>query len=109
MTHAVPNIGLTNEARAAAAQGLSQLLADTYTLYLKTHNFPWNVTGPQLASLHALFEEQYTELASAVDEIAERIRALGHPAPGSYRDFSRRTTIKVPDGVPSAAEAAAPL
>ena len=81
---------------------LSRLLADTYTLYLKTHNFPWNVKGPMFTTLHTLFETQYTELALAVDEIAERIRALGGAAPGTYREFMRLSTVKDADGVPSA-------
>ena len=96
------NIGLDNDARKNIADGLSKLLADSYTLYLKTHNFHWNVTGPNFASLHILFETHYTELAEAVDEIAERIRALGHPAPGSYEQFSALTCIKEASGVPSA-------
>jgi starvation-inducible DNA-binding protein len=102
MPDTIPNIGLTEDARAAVAQGLARVLADTYTLYLKTHNFHWNVTGPQFASLHALFEEQYTELAQAVDDIAERIRALGHPAPGSFSAFARLATVKEAEGVPGA-------
>jgi starvation-inducible DNA-binding protein len=104
MASSIPNIGLSEDARAAVAEGLSRLLADTYTLYLKTHNFHWNVTGPNFASLHALFETQYTELAVAVDDIAERIRALGHPAPGTYGAFASLTSLKEPEGVPSAAE-----
>lgn len=104
MPSTIPNIGLTDEARVAIADGLSRLLADTYTLYLKTHNFHWNVTGPHFASLHALFEEQYTELAEAVDEIAERIRALGQPAPGSFSAFARLATVREADGAPAAAE-----
>ncbi|MCG8435767.1 MAG: DNA starvation/stationary phase protection protein [Gammaproteobacteria bacterium] len=88
------NIGLDEAHRQDIASGLSVLLADTYTLYLKTHNFHWNVTGPMFTALHALFEEQYTELADAVDVIAERIRALGFKAPGSYREFAALTTIK---------------
>jgi starvation-inducible DNA-binding protein len=100
-----PNIGLDPQARKAVAQGLSRLLADSYTLYLKTHNFHWNVTGPQFATLHALFEEQYRELAEAVDGIAERIRALGEPAPGSYAAFARLSTVEeAPDEVPGAEE-----
>jgi starvation-inducible DNA-binding protein len=104
MASSIPNIGLSDDAREAVAQGLSRLLADTYTLYLKTHNFHWNVTGPHFASLHPLFEAQYTELATAVDDIAERIRALGHPAPGSYREFSALTAIREAEGAPAAAE-----
>lgn len=87
------NIGLTDAQRAAIAEGLSHLLADTYTLYLKTHNFHWNVTGPMFSTLHAMFELQYNELALAVDLIAERIRALGYPAPGSYREFTQLSSI----------------
>jgi starvation-inducible DNA-binding protein len=79
--------------RATIADALGQLLADSYTLYLKTHNYHWNVTGPHFGELHALFEQQYTDLATAVDEIAERIRALGHPAPGSYAQFGARTAV----------------
>ncbi|TPW00555.1 MAG: starvation-inducible DNA-binding protein, partial [bacterium] len=82
--------------------GLSRLLADTYTLYLKTHNFHWNVTGPMFNTLHLMFEAQYTELSLAVDLIAERIRALGFPAPGSYRQFAALTSLKEEDGVPAA-------
>ena len=85
-------------------EALSRLLADSYTLYLKTHNFHWNVTGPMFSTLHTLFETQYTELALAVDEIAERIRAIGAPAPGSYAAFSKRTGIKEAEAVPSAVE-----
>lgn len=96
------DIGIPDSDRKEIAQGLSRFLADTYTLYLKTHNFHWNVTGPQFHSLHALFMTQYTELWTAIDEIAERIRALGFPAPGSYKDFAALTSIKEADGVPSA-------
>jgi len=81
------NIGISAKDRAAIAGGLSHLLADTYTLYLTTHNFHWNVTGPMFNTLHAMFMAQYTELWTAVDPIAERIRSLGHPAPGSYAQF----------------------
>ena len=81
------NIGISEKDRAAIAQGLSRLLADTYTLYLTTHNFHWNVTGPMFNTLHTMFMTQYTELWNAVDPIAERIRSLGHVAPGSYADF----------------------
>ena len=87
------NIGISEQDRAAIAEGLSRLLADSYTLYLKTHNYHWNVTGPQFTTLHTLFETHYSELALAVDEIAERIRALGHRAPGSYREFSGLSVI----------------
>lgn len=96
------DIGIPDKKRRAIAQGLSRLLADTYTLYLKTHNFHWNVTGPQFNTLHLMFETQYTELATAVDEIAERIRALGEPAPGSYAAFSRLSSIKEAEDVPTA-------
>ena len=83
-------------------EGLSRLLADTYTLYLKTHNFHWNVTGPQFRTLHLMFEEQYNELWAAVDPIAERIRSLGHYAPGSYREFAKLSSIRESEGVPPA-------
>ncbi|MEH6497348.1 MAG: Dps family protein [Pseudomonas marincola] len=96
------NIGIENNQREAIAMGLSKLLADSYTLYLKTHNFHWNVTGPMFSSLHLMFETQYTELAVAVDDIAERIRALGLKAPGSYAQFSKLTTIKEEGGNPKA-------
>jgi starvation-inducible DNA-binding protein len=96
------NIGIETRDCKAIAEGLSRLLADTYTLYLKTHNYHWNVTGPRFRDLHLLFEEQYTELATAVDEIAERIRTLGYPAPGSYREFGRLTSIEEETGVPAA-------
>ena len=86
------------------AKGLSHVLADTYTLYLKTHNYHWNVTGPMFHTLHLLFEEQYRELWEAGDEIAERIRALGFPAPGSYREFSKLTYLQEAEGVPTAVE-----
>ena len=87
------NIGIETEDRRAIASGLSKLLADSYSLYLKTHNYHWNVTGPQFNTLHQMFEQQYTELAAAVDEIAERIRALGIKAPGSYSAYARLTSI----------------
>lgn len=96
------DIGISNKDRAAIAEGLSKLLADSYTLYLKTHNFHWNVTGPMFNTLHLMFETQYTELALAVDLIAERIRALGYPAPGTYSEFARLSTIKDAQGVPKA-------
>jgi starvation-inducible DNA-binding protein len=96
------DIGIPNEQREQIAAGLSRLLADSYTLYLKTHNFHWNVTGPMFTTLHTLFEEHYTELATAVDEIAERIRALGVTAPGSYKQFSELSTIEEETGNPSA-------
>mgnify|MGYP000247612256 CR=1 FL=1 len=98
------NIGIDEEQRKAIAHGLSVLLADTYTLYLKTHNYHWNVTGPMFQTLHTLFETQYTELALAVDEIAERIRALGEFAPGSYKQYAKLTSIKEADDIPSAEE-----
>ena len=88
-----PNIGISERDRAAIAGGLSKLLADTYTLYLTTHNFHWNVTGPMFNTLHTMFMTQYTELWNAVDPIAERIRALGHAAPGSYGQFGRLSSI----------------
>lgn len=94
--------GIAADDRRKIADGLSRLLADSYTLYLKTHNYHWNVTGPLFSTLHTMFEQQYTELATAVDEIAERIRALGHPAPGSYKAFAGLTSIEEEDGVPSA-------
>ncbi|KPK14964.1 MAG: DNA starvation/stationary phase protection protein [Betaproteobacteria bacterium] len=95
-------IGIQEQDRKAIAQGLSSLLADTYTLYLKTHNFHWNVTGPMFQTLHLMFETQYNELALAVDQIAERIRALGHPAPGTYAEYTRLSSIKETPGVPKA-------
>lgn len=98
------DIGIRDEERKKIADGLSHLLADTYTLYLKTHQFHWNVTGPLFQTLHLMFETQYTELALAVDEIAERIRALGFPAPGSYSEFGRLSSIKHEPGVHSAGE-----
>ncbi len=98
------NIGIQTEQRQAIADGLSRLLADTYTLYLKTHNYHWNVTGPMFNTLHLMFETQYTELALAVDLIAERIRALGHVAPGSYAAYSKLSSIKEEEGVPKAQE-----
>lgn len=98
------NIGINEEDRQAIASGLSKVLADSYTLYLKTHNYHWNVTGPLFNTLHLMFETQYTELAAAVDEIAERIRALGVPAPGSYKAFSELTEIREETGVPDARE-----
>jgi len=96
------DIGIEERDRKEIAQGLSRLLADTYTLYLKTHNFHWNVTGPMFQTLHLMFETQYTELALAVDLIAERIRALGFPAPGTYSEFAELASIKEDRGVPSA-------
>jgi starvation-inducible DNA-binding protein len=96
------DIGINENDRREIASGLSKLLADTYTLYLTTHNFHWNVTGPMFQTLHLMFEQQYNELALAVDLIAERIRALGFPAPGTYGEFSQLSSIKEDEGVPSA-------
>ncbi len=96
------SIGIKDEDRQKLAEGLSRLLADSYTLYLKTHNFHWNVKGPMFQTLHLMFETQYNELALAVDSIAERIRALGYPAPGTYQEFAKLTSIKEPVGVPAA-------
>nr|WP_277877980.1 Dps family protein [Leptolyngbya sp. FACHB-261] len=98
------NIGIDEQDRQQIAEGLSKLLADTYTLYLKTHNFHWNVTGPMFQTLHLMFEQQYNELALAVDLIAERIRALGFPAPGTYKEFAQLSSIKEEEGVPTAEE-----
>ena len=98
------DIGIEPAKRREIAGGLSRVLADSYTLYLKTHNFHWNVTGPMFQTLHLMFEAQYGELALAVDLIAERIRALGVPAPGTYRQFGKLSAIKEEDGVPKAQE-----
>lgn len=98
------NIGIEEDQRIKIAKGLSKLLADSYTLYLKTHNFHWNVTGPMFSTLHTLFETHYTEMALAVDEIAERIRALGINAPGSYKQFAELTSIEEETGTPNAEE-----
>jgi len=98
------NIGIGEKDRRQIAQGLARLLADSYTLYLKTHNYHWNVKGPLFNTLHQMFEAQYTELAMAVDEIAERIRALGEPAPGSYKAYAALTEIEEEDAVPDAEE-----
>jgi starvation-inducible DNA-binding protein len=99
------NIGISEKDRAAIAQGLSRLLADTYTLYLTTHNFHWNVTGPMFNTLHLMFMTQYTELWAAVDPVAERIRSLGHTAPGSYAQFSKLASLPdVPETPPKALE-----
>jgi starvation-inducible DNA-binding protein len=98
------NIGIDETSRAKIAHGLSRLLADTYTLYLKTHNFHWNVKGPMFQTLHLMFETQYTELALAVDLIAERIRALGYPAPGTYSEYAQLSSIAETPGVPKAKE-----
>lgn len=96
------DIGIGEKDRKEIAEGISRLLADSYLLYVKTHNFHWNVTGPLFNTLHMMFEEQYTELADAVDEIAERIRALGFPAPGSYKQFAQLASIEEEEGVPEA-------
>ena len=98
------DIGISETDRLSIAEGLKRMLADSYTLYLQTHNFHWNVTGAQFRELHLMFEEQYTELATAVDEIAERIRTLGVAAPGTYRAFSELSLIEEVDGVPSASD-----
>lgn len=98
------DIGISEKDRTEIAFGLGKLLADTYTLYLKTHNFHWNVTGPMFQTLHLMFETQYNELALAVDAIAERIRSLGAPAPGTYAEFARLSSIKETSGVPKADE-----
>jgi len=103
------NIGIDRNVREQIANGLSRLLADSYTLYLKTHNYHWNVKGPMFNTLHLMFEAQYNELALAVDLIAERIRALGFPAPGTYSAFSRLTRIQERDDVPNAQEMIADL
>ena len=96
------DIGISEKERKDIAHGLSKVLADSYTLYLMTHNFHWNVKGPMFNTLHLMFEAQYTELALAVDMIAERIRALGFPAPGTYSDFVKLSSIKEVKGVPTA-------
>lgn len=96
------DIGIADKDRKKIAEGLSRLLADTYTLYLKTHNYHWNVEGPMFQTLHTMFETQYTELALAVDLIAERIRALGHYAPGSYAQYAKLSSISEETGVPGA-------
>jgi starvation-inducible DNA-binding protein len=99
------NIGISEKDRASIAKGLSHLLADTYTLYLTTHNFHWNVTGPMFNTLHQMFMVQYTELWTAVDPIAERIRSLGHPAPGSYAQFGKLASVPdAPSTPPKALE-----
>jgi len=98
------HIGLTDMQRHEIAGGLSKLLADSYTLYVKTHNFHWNVTGPNFAELHKMFEKQYLDLANAVDDIAERIRALGEFAPASYTEFQKLTSVKEETGHPKAEE-----
>ncbi|MGB0955317.1 MAG: Dps family protein [Panacagrimonas sp.] len=96
------DIGIDKTERKKIADGLSRLLADEYTLYLKTHNFHWNVTGPMFNTLHLMFEQHYTEAATAVDLIAERIRALGFAAPGTYKDYARLSSIPETAGVPEA-------
>ena len=96
------DIGISADQRLEIAEGLSRLLADSYTLYLKTHNYHWNVTGPMFNTLHQMFEDEYTELAIAVDEIAERIRALGHAAPGTYKAYADLTVIPEEEDVPDA-------
>lgn len=96
------DIGISDADRKTIAEGLSALLADSYTLYLMTHNFHWNVTGPQFNSLHTMFMTQYTEQWNALDIIAERIRALGFPAPGTYKEFVKKASIKEVEGVPKA-------
>ncbi|WP_075185325.1 Dps family protein [Teredinibacter haidensis] len=98
------DIGITPENRTAIAEGLKKLLADSYTLYLLTHNFHWNVTGPQFRELHLMFEEHYTELAVAVDDVAERIRTLDVIAPGTYKAFAALSSIKEVDEVPEASQ-----
>jgi starvation-inducible DNA-binding protein len=98
------DIGIDEADRKEIAEGLSRLLADTYTLYLKTHNYHWNVTGPMFQTLHLMFETQYNELALAVDAIAERIRSLGAPAPGSYREYAKLSSVPEEDDSPDAEE-----
>ena len=98
------DIGISKENRLAIADGLKRLLADSYTLYLQTHNFHWNVTGSEFRELHLMFEEHYTELAVAVDDIAERIRTLDIPAPGTYKEFAKLSSIQEVDGVPSSSD-----
>jgi len=103
------DIGISAKERKRIADGLAKVLADSYTLYLKTHNFHWNVTGPMFNTLHLMFEAQYNELALAVDLIAERIRALGHPAPGSYAAYAKLSSIEEAEGVPAAEDMIAQL
>ncbi len=98
------NIGIDATKRKQIAGELSKVLADTYTLYLQTHNFHWNVTGPMFQTLHLMFEQHYGELALAVDLVAERIRALGFPAPGTYKQFAELSSVREVDGVPKAQE-----
>lgn len=104
MAHSPINIGIPEGKRKEIAGGLSRLLADTYTLYLKTHNFHWNVTGPMFSTLHLMFETQYTEMWAATDLIAERIRALDEVAPGSYSEFGKLSSVPEAKGVPPARE-----
>ncbi|MDP3438107.1 MAG: Dps family protein [Azonexus sp.] len=104
MKEKIMDTGISKKDREKIAEGLSRLLADSYTLYLKTHNFHWNVKGPMFNTLHLMFMGQYTELWNALDLIAERIRALGFPAPGTYREFAALTVIKESEGVPEATE-----
>jgi starvation-inducible DNA-binding protein len=103
------DIGISDKNRKKISEGLSYFLADSYTLYLMTHNFHWNVTGPQFNSLHNMFMTQYTEQWTALDEIAERIRALGYPAPGTYKEYVKLASIKEVEGVPSAMDMVALL
>lgn len=103
------DIGIKEADRMTIAEGLKKVLADSYTLYLQTHNFHWNVTGPQFRELHLMFEEHYTELAVAVDDIAERIRTLDVPAPGTYKALAELSSIKEVEGVPEASEMVALL
>lgn len=103
------DIGIKKKDREQIAEGLKRLLADSYTLYLQTHNFHWNVTGPQFRELHLLFEEHYTELATAVDDIAERIRTLGVAAPGTFKAFAGLSSVKEVEQIPDAAEMVAVL
>lgn len=98
------DIGISDADRAAVAAGLSKVLADTFTLYLNTHNFHWNVTGPLFNTLHTMFETQYTELWASTDDLAERIRALGHFAPGTYQQYTNLSSIEQPAEVPEALE-----
>jgi starvation-inducible DNA-binding protein len=103
------DIGIEEAHRKEIAEGLSRVLADTYTLYLKTHNYHWNVTGPMFNTLHLMFETQYNELWMAVDLLAERIRSLGEVSPGTYREFAALTSIEEASGVPTAEEMLADL
>ena len=102
MSKQIIDIGIAESSRVEIADGLSRLLADTYTLYIKTHYYHWNVTGPMFNSLHLMFENQYNELATAVDDIAERIRSLGCFAPGTYHEFSRLTAVNEDKDIPAA-------